>query len=257
MSIRGKAALVASLALVEGIAACSSSPPRSDIATAMRRFNQPTDPYWLDSRWDRALLEAAQAVVHDPAVAVTDMATQGPHVTINFTFADGVIKDPDIISGTGDPVLDELLLKQVVMAQVPKPIGLHADEAHGFLLDLDMLTPFESFQSSIYSAVSYYKIYPKDAIISGAIGATTVDFDYLDGKANGISITKSSHDRILDKASFDTVAKAIMPTVPQPYAGKTLHMEVILCYALNDPRTCPVAKNVILVFGTRTKTVAY
>lgn len=250
MTVRVKSPLIALLVLMAGIAGCASAPGRDADATAPHRFDPAADPYWLDPVWAKALLDAAQSVVQYPAPP-TDMKTVGPQVTIKFTFADGAIKDPAIIAGTGDPTLDDLLLKQVSSAQVPKPAGLHTDEPHGFLLDLDMLTPFESFQRSVYSAIDRYKIYPKDAVFAGTMGQTTVDFDYIDGKANGIAIVKSSNNHVLDKASLNTVTNAIMPPVPPAYAGRNMHMEVVVCYALNDPKLCPVANNVILVFGAR------
>lgn len=243
MNIRGKASLIASLALMGSLAACGSAPADNP---ASRLFNAPVDPYWEDQRWTKALLDAAEVVVRDP-VALTDTTTVGPRVAIKFTFADGMIHDPSIIAGTGDPNLDELLLKQVVTAQVPKPGGARAGEPHGFLLDLDMLTPYESFQDSIYAAVDATKVYPKDAIISGATGATTLGFDYLDGKATGITIVASSRDRILDKSSLAAVTNAQMPPAPVAYAGKTLHMEVTVCYYLNNSKNCQIARNVILV----------
>lgn len=256
MTIRAKGPLIALLVLTTGIAACSSAPPATDAAVpALPRFFDPAkDPYWQDPRWAKSLLDATQSVVHDP-VPVTDMTTVGPRATIKFTFADGRIQDPAIIAGTGDPALDELLLKQVLTAQVPKPTGLHADEAHGFLLDVDMPTPFESFQSSVYAAIDHYKIFPKGALLSGAIGATTLDFDYRDGAATGIAIVKSSKDKDLDKASLDALMRAAMPPAPTAYAGKTWHMEAIVCYTINESNNCPDTKNTILVTATRIKTV--
>lgn len=252
MTVRSKGPLIALLVLMTGIAGCSSEPTQADvdIVNAPRRFDPATDPYWLNQQWDKALLDATQATVHYP-VAETDTTTTGPHVTIKFTFANGAIQDPAIISGTGDPSLDDTLLKEVSTAQVPKPAGLHADEPHGFLLDLDMLTPYETFKSNLYSAIEYRKLYPKDAILNGNMGASTVSFDYLDGKASDVTLVVSSKSRELDKASLNAVTRTTMPIAPGIYAGKTLHMEVIFCYTLNGIKNCPDARNLILVQGTR------
>lgn len=256
MSARGWGALTVSLALMGGLTACSSALVGPHGTVAARSFDPATDPYWDDPRWAKALLDATQAVVQDP-VAPTDMKTVGPQVTIKFTFADGRIQDPAIIAGTGDPGLDDLLLKQVVTAQVPKPGGPHADEPHGFLLDLDMPTPFEAFQGSIFTAIDRHKVYPKNPILSGTIGATTLDFDYRDGQATSIAIIKPSKDHALDQASLNAVSRAVMPPAPATYAGQTWHMEVIVCYSLNDSMNCPIARNVIQVHGARIKTVTY
>lgn len=246
MNACGKVSMIGLLALMGGLAACSSAPSDNP---AYRLFNAPVDPYWDDQRWAKALLDAVEAVAHDPVV-MTDTTTIGPHVIIKFTFANGMIQDPAIIAGTGDPSLDELLLKQVITAQVPRPGGAHANEPHGFLLDLDMLTPYESFEDSVYTAIDAAKVYPKDALLSGAIGAATLGFDYLDGKATGIAIVTSSRDRYLDKSSLAAVANALMPPAPPAYAGKTLHMEVTICYNLNNSKNCQIARNVVLVRGT-------
>ncbi len=245
MNARRKAALIALLAMMGSLVACSSAPTDNP---AFRLFNAPIDPYWEDQRWAKALLDATEAVAHDP-VALSDTTTVGPHVAVKFTFADGMIRDPAIIAGTGDPSLDELLLKQVVTAQVPKPGGVHANEPHGFLLELDMLTPYESFEDSVFTSIDAAKVYPKEALLSEAIGSTKLDFDYLDGKAADITIVTSSKDRELDKSSLAAVMNALMPPSPPAYAGKTLHMEVTICYNLNNSKNCQIARNVILVRG--------
>jgi len=259
MNMRGKAALTANLALLCGVTACSSAPNRDragftsqqfEPAIESHQFDPASDPYWLDPQWDKTMLDAIQSVVHDP-VAETDMTTTGPHVTIKFTFADGTIKDPGIIAGTGDPALDDLLLKQVATAHVPTPTGLQANQPHGFLMDLDMLTPFESFKDAIYASVNTQKVYPKRSLIDATIGAVTVDFDYLDGKASDITLFTSSKDSDLNKSSFNAVANAIMPATLPAYAGKLVRMRVIICYSLNGSKNCPDGSNVIVVSGTR------
>lgn len=251
MNARGKTSVIALLALMGCIAACSSVPNHDDAAATPHRFDPVTDPYWLDPQWDKALLDAVQSVVHDP-VGAADMTVRGLRATVKFTFADGAIEWPALTAGTGNPDLDDLLLRQVASAKVPRPTGLHAEEPHDFIMDLDMPTPFESFQYSVYASIDRQKVYPKNPILAGATGNTTVDFDYLDGKANGITIVTSGKNRDLDKASLDAVTKAVMPPAPPVYAGKALHMEVIVCYCLNDSKNCPDARNVVLVRGTRT-----
>ena len=85
----------------------------------------------------------------------------------------------------------------------------------------------------------------------GKQGVVTVGFDYQDGKAVNIGISKSSNEHTLDAASVGAVTKASLPPPSPSYAGKTLHMEVIMCYSLNNTDICPSMYNVIYVTGTR------
>lgn len=251
------------LVLLGGLAACGSTPTPRDSGEPVTHFNPSQDPYWEDAKWDNALLDAVQSAVHDPADAA-DTSTPGFHATVKFTFLAGAIEYPEIIASTGNPDLDRLMLHQVSSAQVPQPTaGLQIDVPHEFVLDLDMPTPFESFQSSIYGAIDAQKIYPKSAIISAAAGNTRVDFDYQDGKASEIAMTASSHDKELDKVSVGAITKAAFPPSPAAYAGKKLHMQVLFCYTIASAENgsvftiknkCPAGRNVIVVQATRIKT---
>jgi len=252
-------AALAVVAIVDCLAGCKGSVPPRTYAVCMSSrpcFDPSKDPYWEDPRWDKSLLDAVQSAVHDP-VDVADMSAPGLHATVKFTFQDGIIEYPEITQGTGDAEMDKLMLHQLAAVQAPKPTGLRADELHEFILDLDMPTPFESFQSGIYESIDAQKVYPKDAIIGGIGGIAAVDFDYLDGKTSGITLARSSKDKNLDKASVNAVTKAIMPTAPPAYAGKARHMEAIFCYSLDGSTrigpSCPAALNVIFVTGTRIK----
>ncbi|MFI4920744.1 MAG: hypothetical protein ACHQAZ_03780, partial [Gammaproteobacteria bacterium] len=90
-----------------------------------------------------------------------------------------------------------------------------------------------------------------EALIYGSQGVTTVSFDYLDGKASNVMVTKTSHDKLLDETSYQTVYKTILPSPPAAYAGKTLHMEVLICYSINDNYPCQTFRHAVLVRGTR------
>lgn len=235
---------LAAFVLACGLSACGSTPT-----------HQASQAYWDEPYWQERLLHAVQSMVHTPA-DTTPIPAGGIQGTVRFTLAEGVIENPEIVISTGDPQLDALLLQQVASAQPPKPVGPHAGEAHEFELQLDMLTPFEAFQYSVYAAIDLWKIYPKEAIIEGATGDTTLDFDYLDGKANDIAMTTSSRNKDLDKASIGAVTKAVLPPAPQAYAGKPIHMEVMFCYSIATSPTniinkCPAGNNVIVVHAYR------
>jgi outer membrane biosynthesis protein TonB len=196
--------------------------------------------------------------VHDP-VDAADISIPGLHGTVKFTFQDGVIEYPEITASTGDPELDKLMLHQVASAQVPRPTGLKTDQPHEFELDLAMPTPYETFQSGIYDAFDAYKIYSREAVMGGYQSATTVGFDYLDGTLSNVVVTKSSKSKELDKRSLWTVTAAKLPSTPDAYVGKTLHMQASFCYALYQTEAesgrCPVARDVIWVTGTRIRRV--
>lgn len=214
--------------------------------------SKPADPnahaYWANPFWQESLLSAVQSMVHQPDGSTPIVGVNG---MVRFTVADGIIKDPAIVASTGYADLDKLLLQQVASAKPPKTWGPHAHEPHEFELLLNMLTPFDSFQYNVYRAISNYRLYPRDGIIAGATGITTVDFDYLDGKANNIAVTGSSKSRDLDKAAIGAVTKAVMPSAPPAYAGKSMHMEVVFCYTINNSPGCPAGKNIIDVRAAR------
>jgi hypothetical protein len=265
MSASKRTASFTLLATVLGLSACASAPApaRQDSGEPVAHFDPSKDPYWQDPRWDKALLDVIQSVVHDP-VDATGIASPGLHATVKFTFLDGVIEYPEITASTGDPELDKLMLHQVAAAQVPRPTGVGTDQPHEFELDLEMPTPLETFESTIYSAIEYWKVYPKNPILEGTVGETTVGFDYQDGKASSIVMTISSKSKELDRSSIAAVTKATMPAALAAYAGKSLHMEVVFCYTLiiSDngaapivKNQCPVERNVIRVEGTRVKRV--
>lgn len=224
------------------------APPIS--ASATPSFNPDTYPYWSDPRWQVALLNAVQSVVHAPT-DTPDLSAPSLHGRVQFTLVDGEIEYPEITESTGQPELDRLMLQQVASASAPKPDGPHAGESHDFALYLEMPTPFETFEYSVYAAMEYWKLYPKDAIITGSEGVTTVSFDYLDGKASSVTVTKTSHDKLLDETSYQTVYKTILPSPPAAYAGKTLHMDVLICYSINDNYPCQKFRHAIHVRATR------
>jgi len=244
------AVVVAALSLC----ACSSAPSH---ASASHGNPSPGDlfaqiPYWQNPWWQRNLFRVIQSVVHRPD-DTGDGTTTDAHVTVGFTVANGDTQDLTIVSGTGDAGLDQLVLQQVGSAKLPPLFGGKIDEPHHFELELDVLTLTEWFQYNIYYAIELQRVYPKAAIMEGNIGSTTIDFDYLDGKAENITITKHTNGQGLDRASLNAVERAQFPAPPPAYAGKTLHMEVIVCYSLNGSQNCPQGKNVILVQGTRVR----
>lgn len=239
------------LALVCALSACGSTPPN----TTSVRADAGAKAYWENPDWQSLLLGDIQSVVHQPTDTDKTPIT-GVNAMVRFTLADGVIKDPQIVASTGYGDLDKLMLQQVASAKPPETRGPHASESHEFELLLDMLTPLDSLQYNIYRAIDYQKVYPKDPIIRGDTGNTTVDFDYLDGKASNIAMTNSSKSRDLDRAAVGAVTRAVLPPAPMTYIGKPIHMEVLVCYSLIFSRTdvknpCPTNKDVIQVLGTR------
>ena len=255
MTVSG--ARLALLALLVGFSACASGPRTKTYLEGgeIVRFDPDKDPYWSDPHWDLALLKAIQASVHDP-VDPADISTPDLHAVVKFTLVDGVIEYPEVVQSTGRPDLDKLMLHQIVDAHVPRPSGLQSDQSHEFVLPLDMPTPYEEFEYSVFAAIDSYKVYTKEAIITGAVGITTVDFDYLNGIANNVTVTKSSKSKELDKTSVSTILRTNFPSVPSAYADKTLHMQVLMCYALNDD-PCPADRNVIEIRGTRLRRIGF
>ncbi|HEY3859053.1 MAG TPA: hypothetical protein VGM47_05510, partial [Gammaproteobacteria bacterium] len=133
--------------LIGGLAACSSALAPQDPGEPVARFHPGTDPYWQDPRWDKTFLDAVQAAMHDP-VSDSDTSTPGLHATVKFTFMDGGVEYPEIVTSTGNAELDKQVLQQLDSAQLPKASGVDADKPHAFVLDIDVPTPFEAFQSA-------------------------------------------------------------------------------------------------------------
>lgn len=235
-------ALVLSCAL----SACSSTLPYPNLPPSYPGNR----PYWTNAGWQAAMHTAIQCVVHLPANMDT-ASTSGMQATVRFLYAHGVIKNPMIVKSTGNPDVDKLLLQQVITAKIPKPFGLHTDQSHEFELPLDMFTPYESFEYNVYAAIDRKQVYPRDPIIYGITGSTTVDFDYLNAKASHIVIVKSSGNKELDQSSVSAIYNAELPLPTPGYTSKTIPMQVIVCYCLNSAESCPTGKNVVVVEGTR------
>jgi len=237
----------AAFLLACALGACGSTPPQLDLPP---RVNPGTQDYWENPQWRAELFVAVQSVVHLPANA-SSSSTTGIHGTVQFRFDNGAINDPAIVASTGDPYLDKLMLQQVVTTKIPKPIGLHSDQPHEFELALDMPTYFEWFENNVYAAIDSKKLFPRDALVMRHTGSTAVDFDYLDGKTLNIVIAKSSGHVELDKTSINTVSKAELPAAPPGNAGKTIPIEVIICYDIDNSIKCPTGSNVIDVEAVR------
>jgi outer membrane biosynthesis protein TonB len=107
----------------------------------------------------------------------------------------------------------------------------------------------------VAEAIDRWKVYPKEAIMSGTMGSNVMGFDYLDGIASNIVLIESSKDRWLDKASLKAVSQAALPAAPPAYAGKTLHIQAGFCYSVETNGRpgipCPKTPGVIQVSGIR------
>lgn len=238
---------IAILVLTCALSACGTAPPQ---ANQPSQFYPPQQSYWMNPYWQAGMFEAVQRVVHLPD-ETTSPAAPEVHGTVKFLYDNGTLSDPEIVTSTGNPNLDKLMLQQVVTAKIPKPFGLHTEQPHEFELPLKMLTPYKSFLYNVYAGIDRKKVFPRDPLLGDIMGIATIDFDYLDAKASHIVTAKSSGNAELDQASIHAVTKATMPEVPPGYAGKTIHLLVIFCYDINYAQKCPMGGNVIDVSGTR------
>src|SRR5215469_10951660 len=85
------------------LAACSSVPSNSHMSTG---------PYWDNQDWLTTLVNSVQSALHAPGEPV-DTSTPDYQATIRFHFQDGIIEYPEIVTGTGNPALDKLMIDQV------------------------------------------------------------------------------------------------------------------------------------------------
>ena len=88
------------------------------------------------------------------------------------------------------------------------------------------------FYSQLHAAIDAAKVYPREAVISGATGTVVVSFDYLDGQVSNIHVDRSSGARPLDRAAMDAVARARYPMPPPQFAGQTIHPVITLVFNL-------------------------
>jgi periplasmic protein TonB len=89
-----------------------------------------------------------------------------------------------------------------------------------------------NFYSELKAAIDRAKVYPRQAILAGATGTTTVSFDYHDGTVSNIHIDRSSGDRSLDRAAMDAVNNAHYPPPPPQFAGQTIHPVITVVFSL-------------------------
>lgn len=80
-------------------------------------------------------------------------------------------------------------------------------------------TIMAQFQASMKAAIDAAKVYPKEALLAGETGVSTVSFDYVNGVVSNIKVDKTSNARSLDKAAMQAVLKALMPPKPAELAG--------------------------------------
>jgi outer membrane biosynthesis protein TonB len=196
-----------------------------------------SDAYWNDKHWHRILLGAVQAVIRYPADAAGQPVRPVPEMaraTVRFVYANGKISDPKIIRSSGRPDLDSAFLSQVITAQPPKASGSHATESHTFTSILDMRTPMQDFETAICMAIRAKWEYPRDMILAGELGPTTIDFTYSDGKASDIRIVNSSGGRVMDKSFARSMTEAQLPPPPAWLSTQPLHMEATLDYQLGE-----------------------
>jgi protein TonB len=87
------------------------------------------------------------------------------------------------------------------------------------------------FESSMLAAINAVKVYPKEAILAGESGSTTVSFDYIDGVVSHIHVDRSSGSRSIDRSAMSAVQKAAMPPKPAELAGLN-HYVLTVVYSL-------------------------
>ena len=87
------------------------------------------------------------------------------------------------------------------------------------------------FEASMKAAIDAAKVYPKEAILAGEAGVTTISFDYINGVVSNIHVDKSSGARSLDKAAMMAVQKAAMPPKPAEIAGVN-HFVILVSFNL-------------------------
>lgn len=237
----------AALVLACALSACNITPSHP---TPPRYFYPAGVAYWANPFWQAEMFAAVQSVVHLPATAgpVPASDLQG---TVQFLYDNGTINNPVIVESTGNPDLDKLLLQQVITAKIPKPFGLNINQSHEFQVSPKLLTPYESFEFNVYAAIKLKKTYSRDALIYLETGNVTVNFNYLDGKAQDIVVAKSSRYSELNKISVSAISNAAMPPPPPGSTGKPLPMQAVFCYDINLARKCPTGDNVIAIEGTR------
>lgn len=233
--------LLGAVTAAAGLAACSG-------------LTGPSDAYWQNQAWDAKLFQVVQSAVHYPLDARGQPIGEpaSVHGKVEFTYSDGKILDPEMAQSTGRPDLDAAMLQQVATASVPPAIGSHAREPHAFALALSMLAPMEMFEQAMLQAINAKKVYPREAIIHGDQGVSTIGFDYRGGQAYNIRVLKSSGTNSLDAAAMMAVANARMPASPAWLNTETgLHLSLGICYSLGNSSRCPpLTRQVIEVENT-------
>jgi TonB family protein len=228
------------------LTACSSVPKAGDASGA----------YWQDQGWDEKLLDSVQAVIHYPidSAGYPIGRPVSVHGKVEFTYVDGKIADPEMAESTGRPDLDSIMLEQLSGAKLPAAFGPHAGEPHAFQLELTMPSPLEEFSYEQKVAVDRAKVYPKDAILNGAQGVTTVFFDNVGGKAADVHMVKSSGYKSLDMAALEAVKHAQLPSPPNWYVAKPLHFQIAICYSLGNSDLCPAGTRTVIKVDNTTDT---
>ncbi|MGH8415304.1 MAG: energy transducer TonB [Gammaproteobacteria bacterium] len=90
----------------------------------------------------------------------------------------------------------------------------------------------DSFYAELHAAIDAAKVYPRQAILSGATGTVTVGFEYYNGSVSNVHVERSSGDRSLDRAAMDAVNHAHYPSAPPQFANQKLHFSIPVVFNL-------------------------
>lgn len=90
------------------------------------------------------------------------------------------------------------------------------------------------FNSRVKAAIDAAKVYPREAILSGATGIVRVTFYYKDQHVSDVQIERSSGNRALDRAAMEAVNKAQYPVPPPQLAGQRIRMVINVQFTLGD-----------------------
>lgn len=97
---------------------------------------------------------------------------------------------------------------------------------------VDMAQIRNDYFSQLHAAIDAAKVYPREAVLSGATGTVTVSFDFNNGQVSNVHIDRSSQTRSLDRAAMDAVERAHYPPPPPQLANQTLHFVVPIVFNL-------------------------
>lgn len=146
---------------------------------------------------------------------------------VQFTYANGHIRDPILAKSTGDQALDDAIVSQMSNLTLPAAQGADTQVPRRFQIALFLAPPdLVALIGALHADLQRHAHYPESAVRTGQQGIVFAEFNYRDGAILDPQIYKSSGSHLLDESVIQELQTMPAPPPPPRIQGRTLHFTV-------------------------------